>query len=192
VTAKQVATLDLLSGGRTLLGVGVGWMREEYDALGVSFERRGARLDEYVDAIRILWTGNEASMEGEFVRFAGVVCRPRPVQERLPVIIGGHSKAAARRAGRLGDGFFPSRVGKELPALVEIVQSTAREFGRDPDSIEVTVGGVGCVGRNALDNIKRFEDMGVHRITLPPLAGDPDAIADALFRYRDDIMSSFR
>jgi probable F420-dependent oxidoreductase len=190
VVAKQVATLDVLCGGRTRLGVGVGWLREEYAALGVPWERRGERLDSAIETLRALWTGQPVRRTDGFVDLDGVICRPVPVQPRLPIVIGGHTEAAARRAGRLGDGFFPGPV-EDLPGLLQIVRDTARSYGRDPDAIEVTVGGVGCVGRHALDNVKGFADQGVHRITVPPLAADPDTIGDALARYRDDVMSPF-
>ena len=99
IVAKQVATLDHLSGGRALLGVGVGWLREEFEALGVPFEDRGARMDEYIAVMRELWTAERPSFDGAFVRFDGAQCRPRPVNGTVPIIVGGHSKAAARRAG---------------------------------------------------------------------------------------------
>jgi probable F420-dependent oxidoreductase len=109
VLAKEVATLDYLSGGRIELGIGVGWLKEEFEALGIPFERRGKRADEHVAAMRALWASDGASFAGEFVKFDQVSCNPNPVAKSVPIIVGGHSEAAARRAGRLGDGFFPSR-----------------------------------------------------------------------------------
>ena len=89
ILAKELATLDQLSGGRVELGLGVGWMREEFDALGVPWERRGARNDEYVAAMRALWAGPHAEFHGEFVDFAPVTCSPRPVQASIPILVGG-------------------------------------------------------------------------------------------------------
>src|ERR1700740_2218863 len=108
VLAKEVATLDYLSGGRIELGIGGGWLKEEFEALGIPFERRGKHPDEYVAAMRALWASDGASFAAEFVKFDKVSCNPKPVAKSVPIIVGGHSEAAARRAGRLGDGFFPS------------------------------------------------------------------------------------
>ena len=116
VLAKEVATLDYLSGGRIELGIGVGWLKEEFDALGIPFERRGKRADEYVAAMRALWASDGASFAGEFVNFDKVNCNPKPVAKSVPIVVGGHSEAAARRAGRLGDGFFPS-IGAQVDTL---------------------------------------------------------------------------
>ena len=105
--AKQVASLDALSRGRLSLGVGVGWSREEFDALGVPFERRGTRADEYLAAMRTVWRDDVASFAGEFVSFAGMRVNPRPVRDRrIPIVVGGNSDAALRRAARLADGWY--------------------------------------------------------------------------------------
>ena len=107
LVAKQAATLDTLSGGRLTLGIGVGWSREEFDALGVPFERRGARTKEYVDAIRTLWRDDVASFDGEFVHFNAVRVNPKPVRDRrIPIVIGGNSDAALRRVAAWGDGWY--------------------------------------------------------------------------------------
>ncbi len=90
-----------------MLGIGVGWMREEFDAIGASFDDRGARADEYVAVMRELWTSDSPTFHGEFINFDNTYCRPQPAQGSVPIIIGGDSKVAARRAGRLGDGYFP-------------------------------------------------------------------------------------
>jgi alkanesulfonate monooxygenase SsuD/methylene tetrahydromethanopterin reductase-like flavin-dependent oxidoreductase (luciferase family) len=100
IIAKQVATLDHLSGGRVLLGIGVGWLKEEFDAIGASFADRGARTDEYVQALRALWSQAKPSFRGKTVNFQNAYCRPQPVHGTVPIIVGGHSPAAARRAGR--------------------------------------------------------------------------------------------
>jgi probable F420-dependent oxidoreductase len=116
VLAKQVATLDSMSGGRIELGIGVGWLKEEFEALGVPFEKRGKRSDEYIAAMRALWASDGASFSGEFVNFHQVSSNPKPVAGKVPIVIGGHSEAAAKRAGRLGDGFFPS-IGTQVDIL---------------------------------------------------------------------------
>ena len=107
VLAKELATLDQLSGGRVELGLGVGWLKEEFDALGVPWERRGARNDEYIAAMRALWAGPHAEFHGEFVDFEPVTCSPRPVQASIPILVGGDTEAAIQRAVRLADGYFP-------------------------------------------------------------------------------------
>jgi probable F420-dependent oxidoreductase len=136
ICAKQVATLDFMSGGRVLLGIGVGWLKEEFDALGVPFAERGARTEEYIGALRALWSQDVPSFEGRFVRFKEAFMRPKPARGSVPIIIGGHSKAAARRAGRMAEGFFPAR-GASAELLAE-VRAGAEAAGRDPAEIEIT------------------------------------------------------
>ena len=99
VLAKQLGTMDALTGGRVDLGIGVGWLREEFDAVGIPWERRGARTDEYVAAMRTLWGGDNVSFDGDFVSFDRVSSNPKPVDGSVPIVVGGHSKAAARPAG---------------------------------------------------------------------------------------------
>src|SRR5438270_13422375 len=137
VTAKAVATLDHLAGGRrVLLGIGVGWLAEEFATLGVPFDDRGPRTDEYVAAMRALWSQERASFTGRFVTFNDVFCRPRPAAGRIPIVVGGDTVAAARRAGRLGDGYFPAR---GAPAeLFDEMRRAAVAAGRDPGGIEIT------------------------------------------------------
>src|SRR5438552_4567518 len=109
LTAKMLATIDVLSRGRVTVGIGVGWLREEFEALGAAdFDRRGAVSDEYIRIFKTLWTQSPASFEGEFYRFAPLKCEPQPLQKPHPPIwIGGHSPAALRRVARLGDGWHP-------------------------------------------------------------------------------------
>ncbi len=188
--AKEVATLDQLSGGRVELGIGVGWLEEEFDAIGVPFAERGRRTDEHVAALRALWTQAPASFDGEFTSFGEVYCRPAPAQANIPIVVGGHTKVAARRAGRLGDGFFPGRGTHELLAeLIDVVRTTAVEHGRDPDAIEITTGGNGALGRGALDEVKRLEDLGVSRVIIPPLAFDVEGQREAFAKYGEDVIA---
>ena len=138
ILAKELATLDQLSGGRVELGLGVGWLKEEFDALGVPWERRGARNDEYIAAMRALWAGPHAEFHGEFVDFDPVTCSPRPVQASIPILVGGDSEAAIARAVRLADGYFPGEGDAErLGALIRRVREAAERAGRDPESIEI-------------------------------------------------------
>lgn len=171
ITAKQVASLDHLSGGRMMLGIGVGWLREEFEALGAPFEDRARRTDEYIRAMRELWGAERPSFQGEFVRFEGAYCRPQPVNGSVPIIVGGHSRAAARRAGRLGDGFFPARGA--ATELFSLVRQAAAEAGRDPDAIEFTAS-----MPEDPEEIPALARAGVSRVLVPVtnMAGLPTAI----------------
>ena len=175
VVAKQVATLDQLSRGRVLLGIGVGWMKEEFAALGVPFEDRGARTDEYVHALRALWGQAKPSFHGEYVRFDNAYCRPQPVNGTVPIIVGGHSRAAARRAGRLGDGFIPARGAAH--ELIELARRTAEQHDRDPHALEITSG-----VPDSLDEIPALAAFGVSRVLVPvtPMPGMSMTITSAL------------
>lgn len=185
ITAKEVATLDRLSGGRVMLGVGAGWLQEEFDALGVPFERRGDRLDDYIGALRALWGQEKASYSGEFVDFTDCICMPQPAAGAVPIHIGGHTERAARRAGRLGDGFFPAGGKADLLArLLASMRTAAEEAGRDADAIEVTAGGALDV-----DGVKRLEDLGVHRVVIPPMAYDVEGIRRQLGTFAEDVMA---
>ena len=189
VLAKELATLDQLSGGRLRLGIGVGWLKEEFDAIGVPFADRGRRTDEYVAAMRSLWTEDKASHHGDFVNFDNCIMRPRPESGSIPVHIGGHTDIAARRAGRLGDGFFPGKGNhEELARVFDLVRETALEFGRDPEAIEMTTGGNGAVGPNALDEVRALADIGTSRVILPAFLFYRDT-ADTLARYGDEVIS---
>ena len=185
VLAKTLASLDRISGGRLLLGIGVGWVREEAEALGVDFAGRGRRTDEYIEVMRTLWREPVASFHGEFVNFDGVVSEPRPAQQGgVPIIVGGHSEAAARRAGRLGNGFYPLGVAPDrLAALRRIMEETAREHGRDPAEIEIT-----CVGQPTAEAAELYADQGVDRLVFFPHKGDLDALRRLLEAFRRDVM----
>ncbi len=132
--AKQAATLDVLSGGRFALGIGVGWSADEFAALGVPFARRGARADEYIAAIRTLWAHDVATFRGEFTRFESVRVNPRPVRDRkVPVIVGGTTAAAFRRVAALADGWYgfgvpAAAVGDRVAALTEECERAGRDM----------------------------------------------------------------
>lgn len=183
--AKECATLDVLSGGRLLLGVGIGWLREEFAALGVAFEDRAARTDEYIEALRVLWRDPEPTFSGRFARFERAKSYPKPVREGgIPIVVGGHTDAAARRAGRLGDGFFPWELGDEsLKRLIQVMRAAATGAGRDPDAIEVTAGALD------LETAKRYADAGVHRIVTVPLARGSDALKRWFDDFAENVMA---
>lgn len=163
--AKEVATLDAMSGGRVELGVGIGWLREEFAALDVPWERRAARTEEYIDVLRRVWAADDVSYDGEFVHFEHVSSNPKPARGRVPIHIGGHSEAAARRAGRIGDGFFPAK--GDIPTLLDIARQTAADAGRDPGAIEMTAPHPGLLGEDPDAAVEELESWGVHRTIVP-------------------------
>jgi probable F420-dependent oxidoreductase len=190
ITAKAVATLDHLAGaGRVLLGIGVGWLAEEFATLGVPFDDRGARADEYVAAMRALWSQECASFHGRFVSFTEVFCRPRPAAGRIPIIVGGDTQAAARRAGRLGDGYFPARGAS--PELFDEMRRAAEAAGRDPASIEVTVS-----APTDIAEIEALARRGIARVAVPVSsgAGLPAQVRtpDDVLRYGKEVIARLR
>jgi probable F420-dependent oxidoreductase len=192
VLAKELATLDMLSGGRMELGIGVGWLEEEFDAIGVPFAGRGARTDEYVAAMRALWSQQPASFHGEHVDFDDCILLPAPAAGTIPVHVGGHTEVSARRAGRLGDGFFPGKGShEELAHLFDVVRRSAEEHGRDPQAIELTSAGRGAVGSRAAEEVELLAAMGVDRVILPGFLFWNET-EEALARYGDEVISQFR
>jgi probable F420-dependent oxidoreductase len=173
VLAKRAATVDVLSGGRLRLCVGVGWLREEIEACGTDFESRGRRADEQLAVLRALWDDRPQGVthHGEFFHFENAVCSPKPVAgQHLPVHIGGHSKAAARRAGRFGDGLQPLGVtGAQLDALLALMRDEAAAAGRDPADIEVSLSH--SVTKIDAERAERLVAQGAERLVLamPPI-----------------------
>jgi probable F420-dependent oxidoreductase len=136
--AKQLATLDIVCEGRLDVGLGIGWSRTEYEAVGAAFERRGARAEEFVAALRALWTEPVAAYQGEFYRLPPARMAPKPVQRPPPpLLLGGTARAALRRAGRLADGWVSGSTADltKVGASIEVVREAAREAGRDPDRL---------------------------------------------------------
>lgn len=190
ILAKEAATLDVLSGGRLRLGVGVGWLREEFDALGVPFERRGARTEEYITAMRALWGDEKADFHGEFVSFTDCISRPTPARGTVPIIVGGHSDVSARRAGRLGEGFYPGKGDDDrLAELIAIMRESADEAGRDPDAIEIIVNAPQNLSDDPVAVIEPLSALGVTRVLVPPMTFDVDAIGDVLGDFADRVIA---
>lgn len=188
VLAKELATLDLLSGGRLILGAGVGWLEEEFEALGVPFHGRGRRTDEAIGAMRALWSQEQASFDGSTVSFRDCCLRPQPPNGTIPVHVGGHSEAAARRAGRIGDGFFPLGLTRdELPPILDVVRRSAEEAGRDPDSIELSIQCNTTAGNEALAEARALRELGVTRVLIPAVLFGED-FPQALGRYGADVI----
>jgi probable F420-dependent oxidoreductase len=185
--AKEVATLDVLSRGRAILGIGVGWLREEFEVVGVPFEERGARTDEACAALRALWSPGPRAFEGKFQRWAPVHSNPKPVQPGgPPIVVGGHTRAAARRAARVGDGWFPVQYEAETFAALhaELREECAR-VGRDPAAIEITTG----FPQTDLDAVRRAQDVGVSRLVIGPPAFDPDGVRRGLERFASEVIA---
>ncbi|MEV0969227.1 LLM class F420-dependent oxidoreductase [Microtetraspora glauca] len=184
VLAKRLATIDALSGGRLRLCVGMGWMKEEIEACGAPFEARGRRADEQIDVMRKLWAGTSpggVEHHGEFFDFRGAMSYPKPAREGgVPIHIGGHSVAAARRAGRRGDGLQPlGLAGDELRRLVGIMREEAEKNDRDPDALELSLGHL--VTRITAEKAESLAALGADRIVL---AADP---TPDLARAKDDL-----
>ena len=168
VLAKELATLDHMSGGRMILGAGIGWLEEEFEALGVPFAGRGQRTEEAIAAMRALWSQEQASYAGTTTNFRNCFLRPQPPGGTIPVHVGGHSVAAAKRAGRIGDGFFPFGVTREeLTSLLDVMARAVEEAGRDPESIEVTVQCNVTRGGAALDEVMALQKLGATRVIVP-------------------------
>lgn len=191
VLAKEAATLHRLSGGRVLLGVGAGWLREEFDALGVTFEDRGTRLDDTLAAMRSLWAGGPATHSSTSWSFSGVVSSPAPPDSVVPIHVGGFTVPAARRAGRNAEGFFPGGYDREVLArLIGRCRQEAERHGRDPDAVEITTRWTrdpeALTDLSVLDHLA---ELGVDRVTVPQFLFDPDQIEEQLERFGDEVIS---
>lgn len=184
--AKRAATLDRLSGGRVFLGVGVGWMREELEALDVDPASRGARTDEAIDVLRALWADGNATFAGRFFSFERAGSYPKPIQKPIPIHVGGHSVSAARRAGRTGDGFYPLGLDDALLGeRLRDVREAAEQAGRDPDAIELTMGGL--LGSIDAARIDACREIGAVRITVSTRERDLDEVK----RQMDEFSSAY-
>ncbi len=196
ILAKRVATLDALSGGRVRLGVGIGWQREEYAAVGVPYRDRGRRLDETIEAMRVLWREEWATYHGKHVRFENVHMDAKPFRaEGVPILIGGSTEVAARRAGRLGDGWYPYVISPEdYGRGVETIHATAKEAGRDPGRIELSVwpASFDFTKTFDLDFVRRYVERGVHRLVISQgesMTTDIEGQRDFIRRYQDQVLA---
>ena len=173
VLAKTIATLDVMSGGRVSLGVGVGMLREENEALGSDFTTRGAYADESIEVLRDLWTSDDPSYSGRFFDYAGFKFSPKPVQSPgVPILIGGMSRAAMRRTARLGDGWHPNGgTVSDLGDRFDVVKTMCAEFDRDPDEVSLVV-------RGELDVLDTPSDS-----PSTPMFGTPDQLLRSIEAY---------
>jgi probable F420-dependent oxidoreductase len=213
VQAKMLAGLDVLTGGRVLCGVGVGWLKAEFDALDAPFEHRGAMTDEYIEIFKCLWREPIPSYQGRFHQFADITFEPKPVQQpHIPIWVGGHARNAIRRAVRHGDAWHPTRqtphwVAERLPFL----RAYAEQQGRDVDSITIslkralhftdlglpqgdsplTTGTVIGTAQDVVDDIKRCEDIGIDQVTFDFRSDDYAACVRVMESLAERVMVKF-
>ncbi|HEY7048429.1 MAG TPA: LLM class F420-dependent oxidoreductase [Jatrophihabitantaceae bacterium] len=188
LVAKQAAEVDVLSGGRLRLGVGVGWNDVEYDALGETFTNRGRRADEQIEVLRALWAEPTVTYSGQWHRIDNAGINPRPANGNLPVWVGGNSEAALRRAGRLGDGWFPQRAPDDVArAMVGQLGEYSREAGRDPGQVGVEARLT--VARSARDGWAEFaagwRDLGATHLCVNTIGAGFGSADEHLTALRD-------
>jgi probable F420-dependent oxidoreductase len=182
LTAKQVSDLDVLCSGRFDFGVGVGWLGEEFEALGMSFERRGARTDDYLRLMKTLWSEDESKYDGEFASLPSSYQYPKPVQKpHPPLYFGGEGKAALRRVARFGHWYGVDVMPEEVPAkMAELKEHCDRE-GRDVADVKIAL----CPYANPCDRdtLRRYEDAGVDQVVMAAFVPGQDEMEAAI----DDI-----
>ena len=211
LTAKMLATLDVLSSGRLILGVGVGWMEEEFQALGLdTYAQRGAVSDEYIQLFKELWTKDEPEFHGEHYQISGVGFQPKPVQKPHPPIwIGGHTNAAIRRAAKYGDGWMP--IGLRPPAILEPeelaekitrLRTQTRRAGRPEDAVtlvfstEVVFEEASGPSRRMMSgrpeqiaaDLRQYQDLGVSNIILGFRADSVSGLQEGMEQFSSQVM----
>ena len=201
--AKTAATLDAMSGGRLMLGIGVGVIEQEMEAMGVPFAERGAYTDEAMAVMRELWTQEDPSFDGRFNTFSGMKFSPKPAQPSVPLIIGGTSRAAIRRAARAGDGWHPTAMPpEELSQAIRYLRERTEAAGREPSDVPVSVSipmGEGREGRFSLGNdpaeilqrARALQDLGVRRIVVSPNTRDAAEMQPALETLASEVLPAF-
>jgi probable F420-dependent oxidoreductase len=210
VQAKMLACLDVLSGGRLICGVGVGWLEKEFQVLGASYKDRGPVTDEYIQIFKTLWTEDQPAFKGRFYEFDGIAMYPKPLQKPHPPIwVGGHSKAAVRRAVRLGDAWHPTRqtpdyVAQYLPYL----HDEAKRIGRDPQGVTISLkravhftdiglsgevlrrSGGSLIGttREVIDDARRCRDLGIEQLTYDFRTGKVDEMLAVIEHLASEVI----
>jgi probable F420-dependent oxidoreductase len=185
ILAKRLATLDRLSKGRVIAGFGIGWLSEEYDALGVPFSERGARADEYLRILHTLWAPGAATFSGRFHSFADLHSNPKPVRPAgVPIVIGGHSRAAMRRAARYSSGvFLLKQTIESVRELLGMLYEEADAAGRSPEEFEITVD-----APRTRDEAEAYREAGAHRLLLSIRADDVTIMSERLRRYIEEVL----
>jgi probable F420-dependent oxidoreductase len=177
ILAKEIATLDYLSRGRFALGAGLGWLKEEFDALGIPFERRAKRTRECIAVMRSLWSESSISFHGEFFNIDDAMAYPKPVRGKVPILFGGESEAALRRVARIGDGWIGANMTPdEFAVKGERIFALAVEAGRDPKQLEMMT--VPAFKRENPADLKRYYEAGVDELVL--MQGLPKRIEDVV------------
>lgn len=181
VLAKELASMDVLSNGRLIFGVGIGYLKPEFDAIGAPFDHKGARSEEWLKAMIALWSMPKPEFEGKWVRFKGVNAMPRPVQQPHPeIVFGGHSKEAFSRAARLAKGWYGFALDLDGTAkCVEGLKAACRDAGRRFEDLEVSITPNARVKVDR-DMAKRYADLGVSRLILLQRGADEAALLDGV------------
>ncbi|MBC7637426.1 MAG: TIGR03619 family F420-dependent LLM class oxidoreductase [Acetobacteraceae bacterium] len=214
LAAKVLSTIDVLSGGRLVVGIGAGWMAEEFTALQTEdFAARGVVTDEYLDAFRVLWTQTNPSFAGKYVQFSDISFEPKPVQTPLPIWVGGESGPALRRTARIGDAWYPIGTNPAFPldslarfkAAVARLRAMTEKAGRDPASVALAyrVSRLGQPAAKAGDgehklftgddaqvaaDIASLRDAGVSFMDFGFAGGTSDAMLEAMKRFKDQVL----
>jgi probable F420-dependent oxidoreductase len=179
-TAKLVASLDQVSGGRFLFGIGGGWNQEEIENHGTVFATRMQKMREQIEAMKAVWTETKPEYHGDLIDFGTIMTWPKPVQKpHPPVILGGAFPWAARRAIRYGNGWYPNAASGNSEEYLPAFRKMAQEAGRDPTSLPVTIGGA----PDDLDKLKRFRDLGAARVNVSLMSEGPDDILPTLDKW---------
>jgi probable F420-dependent oxidoreductase len=187
--AKEMATLDVLSGGRAMLGIGSGWLKEEFEALGLDFHTRGKRTDESIEAMRALWRDNPAGYSGKHFKFGPLKSFPKPLQKGgIPIHVGGNSTPAIRRTARYGNGYIPVGTLEEALPLFDQLKAECARIGRNAAEIELC-----CGCEPTADAVKRCEDMGITRVlTGAQLSYDYDQMTREMEKIGNELIAKFR
>ncbi len=187
VLAKELASLDVLSGGRLIFGIGIGYLKPEFDAIGVPFDHKGPRSEEFLAAMLALWTMEKPAYRGRFAGFSGVNAMPRPAQKPHPeIVFGGRTPDAYSRAARLARGWYGFALDLDATAKsVEGLRGACAKAGRRFEELEISVTPRGPVDR---DTARRFADLGVHRLILLPRPGDEAALIEFVREVGRDLI----
>ena len=204
LVAKQAAAVDVLSGGRLRLGIGIGWNEVEYEALGENYRNRGKRSEEQVEVLRALWTQELVSYEGTWHKITDAGINPLPVQQPIPILFGGMADAVMRRIARLGDGWLPQFAGfgadgaspnEDGRRLIAKLHEYIREAGRDPAAVEIE--GRVKLGERAPEEcaaeVAAWSELGASHVTFNTMGAglsSPDAHIDAIRRFKEALGGS--